>query len=46
MKTMNYEETHLEDILDCIECPNCGGDAYLNGDCYECDECGWVKQVY
>lgn len=43
---MDYEKCYSEDILDCIECPNCGGDAFLNGDCYECDECGWVKQVY
>lgn len=38
---MNYEE----DYSDSIECPICGGDAYLNGDCYECDDCGWVKQI-
>lgn len=46
MKAMNHEEIYLEDIPDCIECPNCGGDAYLNGDCYECDDCGWVKPIY
>ena len=22
------------------ECPECGADAYWNGDCYECDDCG------
>lgn len=39
---MDYAKYYSEDIPDCIECPNCGGDVYLNGDCYECDDCGWV----
>lgn len=30
---------------DCIECPNCGSDAYWTGDCYECEDCGWCGNV-
>lgn len=43
---MDYNDDYVEDLPSSIECQNCGGDAYLNGDCYECDECGWTKQVY
>ena len=43
---MDYAKDYSEDIPDCIECPNCGGDVYLNGDCYECDDCGWGKPIY
>lgn len=42
---MDYEEDYIENLPECIECPRCGADAYLNGDCYECEECGWVKQL-
>lgn len=37
---MDYEEHYIEDYPNSIECPICGNDAYLNGDCYECEECG------
>ena len=42
---MDYKEDYIEDYPSSIECPDCGNDAYLNGDCYECEDCGWVKQL-
>lgn len=33
-----------DDDDDCIECPNCGDDAYWNGSEYECDNCGWCGE--